>query len=372
VKLSWHFQNLTPWAEELVNAEYVKVMDPPEENPFPDRKVIGRCFIGDDVENELWRKGEAGAEQYFALVRNKYETRPWVHAWEGVNEPHPKTEQEIRTFVQFTKRWAEMMKQRNYKSVGLCLAEGWPEPEAAKYYVGCFPYLDYVALHEYGAPQMQSGSPHHCLRYRRTYQEWKSVADVVPPLLITECGIDGGAASPPQPRKGWKTFASEEEYWQQLLWYNGELEKDDIVKAAFIFSSGPHPEWVDFDFNQSLSRRLHAAIEASIPGPPGHDSHYVLMAQNVPNSWRRALEHYFDAYKVTNGQSHDDAMVVHGTRHHITLVGSPDSKYGIPQELEDHIRTHAPEIEIDRMVATNAEELKQVADERVSSGRRFG
>jgi hypothetical protein len=264
------------------------------------------------------------------------------------------------------------MKQHNYKSVGLCLAEGWPEPEVAKHYADCLPHLDYVALHEYGAPKMQSGSPHHCLRYRRTYAEWKQASSVVPPLLITECGIDGGAATPPQPRKGWKTFASEEEYWQQLVWYDGKLKEDDFVKAAFIFTSGPDQDWRDFDFDESLSRRLHEAIEAAVPTPPLYESHYVLMFGNVPHSWRRALEHYFDRFKVTNGQSHDDAMRVHGARHHITLVGSPDNQYAVSQEVEDYIRAHGPEIEIDRMMATKAEELKQVADERVSSGRRFG
>ena len=58
--------------------------------------------------------------------------------------------------------------------------------------------------------------------------------------------------------------------------------------------------------------------------------------------------------------------------HHITLVGSAGSTYGVVQGVEDYIREHGPEIEIDRMMATNAEELKQVADERVASGRRFG
>ena len=60
MKLSWHFQNLTPWAQNLVNAEYVKVMDPPEENPFPASKVIGRLTLsgnGDQVEDMLWRRG---------------------------------------------------------------------------------------------------------------------------------------------------------------------------------------------------------------------------------------------------------------------------------------------------------------------------
>lgn len=374
MKLSWHFQQLTPWAKTLVNAEFVKVMDPPEENPFPNSKVIGRFTLqgnGDQAEDKLWRKGRAGADEYFGLLRQRYEKRPWVHAWEAVNEPHPRTQQEIETFVAFTLRWAELMKDHNYRTVGLSLAEGWPEMDVAKHYKDCLPQLDYVALHEYGAPTMQSGASWHCLRYRRTMEEWRAVASVIPPLLITECGIDGGAASPPKPRKGWKTFASEEQYWQQLLWYDSELEKDPYVKAAFIFTSGPFPDWNDFDYGETLSHRLHDAL-AAVVVPPGYESHYVLMAHNVPHSWRQALERYFDRYKVTNGQSHDDAMIVHGARHHITLVGSADCQYGISQELEDHIKATAPAILIDRMAASAADELQLVADERVASGRRFG
>jgi hypothetical protein len=163
MKLSWHFQKPTHWGGELVNAPYVKVIDPSEDNPFPNSNVIGRLTLqgnGDQVEDQLWRKGTAGADEYFAMVQQRYEKRLWVHAWEAVNEPHPQTEQEIGIFVAFTKRWAELMRTRGYRTVGLSLAEGWPEPQVAKYYKDCLPYLDYVALHEYGAPTMLALSPH--------------------------------------------------------------------------------------------------------------------------------------------------------------------------------------------------------------------
>ena len=140
------------------------------------------------------------------------------------------------------------------------------------------------------------------------------------------------------------------------------IPREHLVTHAMI--SGPRKtDPLGFDLQRFLDR---------VVGPVGYDSHYVLMAQNIPASWRRALEHYFDTFKVTNGQSHDDAMVVHGTRHHITLVGSPESPYGTPQGVEDFIRAHAPEIEVDRMMATTAEELKRVADERAATGHRFG
>jgi len=263
MKLSWHFQTIPSWAtREFINAEYVKVMDPPEDDPFPNSKVIGRRFIGDKKEEELVRKGEAGAEEYFELVRGYCEERPWVHAWEGVNEPYVGTAEAIDNLVRFTKRWAEKMHTSKWKTVGLNLGVGWPQVSTAKEFVSCLPYLDYVGLHEYSAPKMQDGVGWYCLRYRRTYDVWEALLEVVPPLLITECGIDGGVID--GSRTGWKTFAKKRDvYWEQLLWYNEQLARDGFVRAAVVFTSGPDQTWKDFDFDQHLSRRLHNAIESS-------------------------------------------------------------------------------------------------------------
>ena len=53
----------------------------------------------------------------------------------------------------------------------------------------------------------------------------------------------------------------------QLAWYDRELCQDDYVKAAFIFTSGPESDWVDFDVNENLTRKLVNHINSSSPLP---------------------------------------------------------------------------------------------------------
>ena len=256
MKLGWHFQQIPDWAGGLVNSKYVKIIDPPEQNPFPGQRTIGRIFIGDELERQLVSDGASGALQYWYLVLPFYKSRPWVWAWEGPNEPDMATEEAITNLVDFTRRLGEMMRENKFRSVGLNLSVGWPQLEHAWRFEYVFPALDYIGLHEYSAPTMQHSAGHLCLRYRQTYAQWKPHSP--PPLLIGECGIDGGVIS--QPRKGWKTFANESQFANQLEWYSTELERDDFVEAAFIFTSGPHQDWVDFDFNEHLSGWLCDAL----------------------------------------------------------------------------------------------------------------
>jgi hypothetical protein len=101
-------------------------------------------------------------------------------------------------------------------------------------------------------------------------------------------------------------------------------------------------------------------------------SHYVLMAQETALSWRQALERYLHTFRVTSGQSVDDALRLAATEHRITLVGSPTSVYGVSQEVEDHILNTNPDVIIDRMSAKTSAELKDLADMRAERGDRYG
>ena len=94
------------------------------------------------------------------------------------------------------------------------------------------------------------------------------IRDSVPPLLITECGIDGGVLDPPQGRTGWKTHTrDEEDFMGQLAWYDRETCQDDYVKAFFRFTSGAESEWLDFDDTESLTRKQVNHINSSSPLP---------------------------------------------------------------------------------------------------------
>ena len=102
---------------------------------------------------------------------------------------------------------------------------------------------------------------------------------------------------------------------------------------------------------------------------PGH---FLLLAEEISVEWREAVAPYLHAYRVTNGQSLDDALAPANRRLHITLVGSADGELGVPTRWEDEIRRRAPHVVIDRLEATTAGELRRIAVARVERGDRYG
>jgi len=101
-------------------------------------------------------------------------------------------------------------------------------------------------------------------------------------------------------------------------------------------------------------------------------SHFVLMAQEITRTWRRALERYLQTFRATSGQSLDDALRLAATEHRITLVGSPEVPCGVPQEVEDLLLSTHPGILLDRMSARTSAELKELADRRAERNDRYG
>jgi len=77
-------------------------------------------------------------------------------------------------------------------------------------------------------------------RYRKGYRQFL-IPDGRPiPMVITECGVDGGA--------GWKKFTNAQDYFHQLVWYDTLLKEDTFVLGATIYSLElPDPQWDSFD-----------------------------------------------------------------------------------------------------------------------------
>ena len=265
-KLAWHLQSVPSWAPGICNSEWIKIIDPGSDVLFPARKVIARLYMPDSQEATYYKRGAAGAVDYFARWRSRYNELPSVWCFESVNEPDVSTPQARQALVDFTVRWVELMHGIGKRTVALSLGVGWTD-------IGCAPDLaralaetDYWALHEYAAPHMQDMAGWLMLRYRRTVAELQAAGARIPPLLITECGIDGGTAG--RPGKGWKTFTDRAGYLSQLAWYDKELQRDSYVEAATIFTSGPNWDWADFDVDQQLSQMLAAYIDAARDTPP--------------------------------------------------------------------------------------------------------
>ena len=108
-------------------------------------------------------------------------------------------------------------------------------------------------MHEYSAPDMDwlfdytTGEGWLTGRYRKVYRQFLIPDGRVIPLIITECGIDGGVlGNPDDINRGWRSYQSAENYFDQLKWYDSLLKEDSYVMGATIFSLEIH-NWGDFD-----------------------------------------------------------------------------------------------------------------------------
>lgn len=267
-KLGLHFQFIPDWtkrahAENRVRLRFVKLIDPPSENPFPGALVIGRTYVEDNYSNALVMAAEAGAETWFAMHREQYERAKYVEAWCGPNEPPVGNAAQRQALNRFTVRFNQLMHAHGYKTVVLNCSVTWPMDGTARDFVRAVQGGDYLGLHEYGRPTMMDGAGDFCLHYREVVAELLAAGLTKPPkVIIGECGIDDGQ------RHGWKTFAkTEDEYIRQLLWYAREINKDAYVVAAFVFTAGPSG-WNDFEVTESLSGRIAALDVPDLIGPP--------------------------------------------------------------------------------------------------------
>ena len=98
-------------------------------------------------------------------------------------------------------------------------------------------------------------------RYRRLYQDYLIPNDLVIPLIMTEMGIDGEVGSNVTPYQGgWQDFCGywkdnggladcDQEYTNQLAWYDSIMLEDEYVLGATIFCVDI-PGWSSWQLKQ--------------------------------------------------------------------------------------------------------------------------
>ena len=237
----------------------LKVLDP---NPtalarikaeFPDCFIVYRHYVDLGPQQRLLADPIRGAREMTSTVLlNLGGARQFIAACEGPNETGLWNDAD--RYSLFTAEYARTLHREGMASVAYNFSTGTPsgyftgdgnlEPEAFREGLRAYwqHYWDglrestYLGLHEYSWTRMQNSQSWLCLRYRRVW-------DILPedcrkPILITECGLDGGVAGQPREAAGWRALCSEDVYLSQLAWYTGELEKDDYVLGAHIFHAG--------------------------------------------------------------------------------------------------------------------------------------
>lgn len=274
-KLGVHVQAWTPHTLDAVvrmAPRVLKVMDPSLQpvmdvlSAHPNTIIVCRRFAEPSEQEAILLEGETGGSRWAYWVMDQYAAILSYCAGigvpcyvEGLNEPpcFPDYAKWGDLNNRFTLGFVMAVKARGHRPLVHNFSVGNPPgtlDEMRYIWSMLVPSLRVakeaggaLGLHEYGAPSMLDDASWHCLRYRRVY-------DLLPddlhslPLIIGECGIDGGLAGAGSPADaGWKHYASGEQYADQLTWYDKNLDQDPQVLGACIFTAGSSGVWDDFE-----------------------------------------------------------------------------------------------------------------------------
>jgi len=280
-KLTWHIQDPCAWRWPSwlkghitgSGTSWVKIMDPDQsgKDPFPGLRTISRLWFPDDADKRLIPRGAVGAREYVEGCLPRIRGASWVYAWEGPNEPDTSTLDAVRQWAEFETARVRIMHEYGYRTVSGCFGTGRPEgddaqQDAAWQIIGpAIAETDYLGLHEYGMHAMQPPDGWHLLRYRRAVAYLEKHGYRIPPILITETGID---YSGDPDNDGWRVALNGNvaEYICQLAWYDSEICRDDIVQAAFVFTAAPHGgQWQSFELTEDISTLLCDHIRSTGP-----------------------------------------------------------------------------------------------------------
>jgi len=98
-----------------------------------------------------------------------------------------------------------------------------------------------ICLHEYSWYTWNWESPARCLRYRRQMEGLSGYQ-----VLITECGLTQAVLSG-KSDVGWRSGIARDVFVNGAVWYDNELQKDDYVVGAAMFTCGASFGWETFE-----------------------------------------------------------------------------------------------------------------------------
>ncbi len=199
------------------------------------------------------------AAWYYGLCKPIWNAnKRWIDAWE--------------TFNEFSAHWSwqgefymalmDLAERDGFKLVLYACSSGNP-PDACTVFQ-MLPALraakqrgHYLSLHEYGnvgndIPTLRGTEPYHALRYRQLYESILIPNQADPPLIISECGQNGGS-----------TFPGTQVFIDDIEWYDANLRQDPYVIGATMFTLG---NWAGANFQAALPA-LADYIASTLPAP---------------------------------------------------------------------------------------------------------
>jgi len=364
--------------------------------------VIGRRHQGDYDAQRQKATGKTPSEAAQQFVHDQlptYQSNPHIKYWEGHNEPVWNDEEGMRWYAQFEVKRMQAMANLGLKCVIGNFAAGTPPLHLWPAFLPALratkQYEAILGLHEYSCPWMWWMTGKHqldpnadegdegwtTLRYRKAYRQYlipNGLGDV--PLVITECGLDPLVNPKPPGCDGgaWKQLGAYWEkhndepdkadyYFRQLVWYDQELQKDDYVIGATIFTWGNFGKpWADFDVaGTGVAKKLITyTLEENeeMRGQPRvqYERTYVLLPPAADHAWAGAVvEATWGSRRWTLGGSADDAGI--GDLDYRRVVAINPS--GWAGDLAAFYEEHYPGVKYVPVEAVSPEALEKALEE---------
>lgn len=224
----------------------------------PDGLLILRQYFPDE------HLAQAKFGPTFATAEMLRGLRPIVEC--PINEASQTSAGEIDNLNAYTLAFVRECVARGFPPAVGVFSEG--NPADLSWWQHFFPALraaraarGYLALHEYGVPSLGQ-EDWHLLRHRRVWAELPD--DCRLPILVTECGIDGGIEG--RREVGWRGYFSSTEYAAWLTAYHTRLLLDPYVHGATLFLCGGVDQWRSFDIADETD--LRSPLTVSLAGAP--------------------------------------------------------------------------------------------------------
>lgn len=260
-KLGLHVNVIQPSLREFIVASQPTIIKTLEHDAdywreikavSPGTFLVGRLYLPEQ-EQRVDQPTQRGRELAERIMPFADRMRGIYDCWEGYNEKSVNTIEEAKRLNEYQVIFSMTMHDAGHKVAAYSFSTGNPD-------LGMWPRLldglrasDYLALHEYSAPTMRHGESWLCLRYQRVYEVLP--LDCRKPLIVSECGIDGGVIQ--KVNHGWRDFVKPEQYLSDLAWYDKQLQADSFVVGATIFCCGTHDKtWSGFDVLENPMRGM--------------------------------------------------------------------------------------------------------------------
>lgn len=288
------FAHCNRWGNDVISyiadlkPKIVKFLDPNFDNVrrvralVPDALLIYRPFYAaQQLGNSELEAFQAGFDLGRMNRAEEIIKQGLVNLVEGYNEVIGESSPaaEHKKYASFHLGFKEGLGNAPVKPVAFNFGTGNMTSELIlKYYEIVLDAYDWLGFHEYDWPTMDrlhnlglsedNGGMWLALRYRRIMEPIINQLGNKWSVVVTECGMTQGVLGGQDvgfqyPKNtisgdwaGYPTPIPADDYWRSLLWYSGELMKDDYVAGACMFTTGALSPWESFETIGAITPKL--------------------------------------------------------------------------------------------------------------------